>query len=933
MPIRNVFAFRRQRGPLRLVAALLSVVCVCSVAVVAAGQAAPQKDKQEAARRAFEEGGRLRGLATPESLRGAVQKYEEAIRLWRESGDQEGESRGLASLGLTLQLLHRHESAVEVYRQALALLRRSGERPEAGNVLYNLGTAQLFLGHFNEAVETYESALAIQRRFKDRGGEAGTLAYLGAASERLGRYAQAIENFEQALAIYRELRDRAREGVLLNNLGAAYNGLGRYDRALEQYQRALAVYREVRDRVNEGTTLANVGFAFYKLGQTGKAIEYYERALALQRELADRSQEANTLTKLALAQLAAGRAAEALSTSERALVLQRDLKDKYGEGRALDARGQIQRALGKLDISLEYLGSALALMRELGAGAGEAGTLGELMLTCKARGATRLAIFYGKQAVNTLQELRRNIRGLDRESQGAFVGARQETYRTLAGLLVSEGRLPEAQQVLDMLKQDEYLQFVRRDGGETSALAGRAALSPEEAALEARYRAISDRVADIGRRWSELAAKPSLTPEEQQQLADLEKQLEVANTAFQKFLDQLDAEFARGGAGGDNKIYQLREAEGLKEVLRELGGDAVALYTIITEQKYYVLLYTRDAMIAREYPIRAAELNAKIFAFREAVQSPSTDPRPLAQELYRIIFGPVAKDLEQARAETLMWSLDGALRYVPLAALHDGERYVVERYRNVVFTPATQANLKDRPRAQTKGLGFGVSKAHGDFGALPAVPEELRSIFREESAPSAPEARGVLPGRILMDEEFTGEALRSALRQRYPLVHIASHFAFKPGDETDSSLLLGDGRLLTLAQIKSATNLFGGVDLLTLSACDTASGGAATDGREVESFGVLAQRQGAKAVLASLWPVADASTRRLMQEFYRLRGEGEAMTKAEALRRAQLELLRGGADAQASARERRGLSVGGATPPRFSHPYFWAPFILIGNWR
>jgi CHAT domain-containing protein len=117
------------------------------------------------------------------------------------------------------------------------------------------------------------------------------------------------------------------------------------------------------------------------------------------------------------------------------------------------------------------------------------------------------------------------------------------------------------------------------------------------------------------------------------------------------------------------------------------------------------------------------------------------------------------------------------------------------------------------------------------------------------------------------------------------------------------------------------------------SACDTASGGAATDGREVESFGVLAQRQGAKAVLASLWPVADASTRQLMQEFYRLRGEGEGMTKAEALRRAQLELLRGGADARAPAGERRGLSVGVAAQTRFSHPYFWAPFILIGNWR
>jgi CHAT domain-containing protein/Tfp pilus assembly protein PilF len=927
---------------LRLLAALLSVVCLCSAAVTAGVQAPPRKEKQEAARRAFEEGARLRLRATTDSLREAVEKYQEASRLWHESGDRASESVALASLGLTFQLLHQHEKAVEVYEQSLTLLRESGERPEEGNLLYNLGTAQLFVGRFDKAVESYQRALNVQRKFKDRAAEANTLAYLGAAYERLGQYAQAIESFERALALHRELHDRAEEGILLSNLGAAYNDLGRYDRALEQYKEALNVYQEVGDRINEGTTLSNAGFAFYKLRQTAKSVEYYERALVLQRELKDRPQEANTLTKLGLAQLAQGRTADALSTSGRALALHRELKDRYGEGRTLDALGQVQRALGNNEQSLADLGSALALMRELGARAGEASTLGELMLTCGARGATRLAIFYGKQAVNTLQELRQNIRGLDKESQGAFIGAKQETYRTLAGLLISEGRLNEAQQVLDMLKQDEYLQFIRRDRGETTALAGRAALSPAESALEQRYREISDRVASTGRQRGELSAKPSLTPEEQKQLADLDKQLEVADAALHKFLDQLNAEFAGAKTGGE-RVEQLREAEGLKKVLRELGDGAVALYTVVGEKKYYVVLYTSDAMIAREYTISAVELDAKIFAFRKAVQNPSSDPRPLAHELYQIIVGPVAKDLEQAHAETLMWSLDGALRYVPLAALYDGERYMVERYRNVVFTPAMQANLRDQPRAQPKGFGFGVSKEHGDFKALPSVPAELHSIIRDDSAPAsagtpAPDARGILPGRILMNEEFTSESLISTLRQRvYPVVHIASHFAFKPGDVTDSFLLIGDGSHLSLARIKLETNLFGDVDLLALSACDTASGGVGTDGREVEGFGVLAQRQGAKAVLASLWPVADASTRLLMQEFYRLRGEGGKMTKAEALQRAQLELLRGVADARASGGDQRGLTVGSGGAPntkaKLSHPYFWAPFILLGNWR
>jgi CHAT domain-containing protein len=286
-----------------------------------------------------------------------------------------------------------------------------------------------------------------------------------------------------------------------------------------------------------------------------------------------------------------------------------------------------------------------------------------------------------------------------------------------------------------------------------------------------------------------------------------------------------------------------------------------------------------------------------------------------------------------------MWSLDGTLRYVPMSALYDGERYMVERFRNVVFTPASNSRLKDQPSAKWSGLGLGVSKAQSGFSALPGVPEELRGIISEQ-----PDG-GTLAGKVILDDEFTEETFRAALRQRFPVVHIASHFAVQPGNETDSFLLLGDGGRLSLAKIKNAVNLFGGVELLTLSACDTATGGTGTDGKEVESFAVLAQRQGAKAVLASLWPVADASTKQLMQSFYRIRNSQPGMPKAEALRRAQVSLLRGEAGELVGGIERRGLlttsaqrsgdasAASGAGKTTFSHPFFWAPFILIGNWR
>jgi CHAT domain-containing protein len=379
------------------------------------------------------------------------------------------------------------------------------------------------------------------------------------------------------------------------------------------------------------------------------------------------------------------------------------------------------------------------------------------------------------------------------------------------------------------------------------------------------------------------------------------------------------------------------------EDLRELGAGTVALYTLVGEEKYRVMLITPDVQIARESPIAAAELSRKVLAFRQVLQNPRLDPVPLAQELYRILVGPVAHDLQEAKAETLMWSLDGVLRYLPVAALHDGQQYMVERYRNAIFTPASQARLKDRPSARWKGLGLGVSQAHEGFLALPAVADELSGIIREENGGSK---SGVLPGTIKLDGAFTAASMLAALRQRYPVVHIASHFQFQPGNETASFLLLGDGSHLSLSQIKTLPNVFGGVDLLTLSACDTATGGAGGDGKEIEGFGVLAQRQGAKAVVATLWPVADESTKELMQTFYRLRETRPGMPKVEALRQAQLALLHGAEQEAASpetprAAQRVGDNGGDAVRPRLgansqaphAHPYYWAPFILIGNWQ
>jgi CHAT domain-containing protein/Tfp pilus assembly protein PilF len=864
-------------------------------------RATPLDERQFPAERVFAEASRSLAGGGADSLRAGLEKYGEAGRLFRGIGDWRAVSTTLLMMG--------------------SVSRALGDAPRA-------------LLH-------YEEALPLLRGARDAGGEARALAAVGQLYFSLGDRERALEHFRRALSILREAGDSRTAAYTLNNIAHTFDAMGEEREALAHYEQALALFREAGDRRGEALALNNVGLVYGSLGEKKKAREHYELALKAF-DLADSCREIGpALSNLAHDSLQNGDRQKALEYLEQALAIQRGALDREGEATTLNNIGFVHHAAGERARALEYFHRALAAQREVADRRGEGDTLGNLMYAWRAQRRAELAIFYGKQAVAAYQEVRAALPPLDKEAQKSFLQPRELAYRRLAELLIERGRVLEAQQVVGLLKEEEYFQFVRRNSGEGSALAQPPAMTPAEASFEKRYVEASEQIAVRGRKRAELLGKSARTPEEERQLVKLDSEITAANAAFQSFLDQLSAEL--GDTKQAARVDAVRDSQGLMEDLRELGNGAVAIYTLVGEEKYRVILITPDVQLAREYPIKAADLYKKIAAFREALQNPSADPRPQAQDLYRVMVGPIARELESAHAETLMWSLDGALRYVPVAALYDGERYMVERYRNTVFTLASMARLKDEPSASWKGLGFGVSKALGEFAALPAVPEELRGIIRDEKADGA---RGVLPGRISLDEAFTEESLKTGLQQRFPLVHVASHFQFQPGNETASFLLLGDGTRLSLAQLKSAQNLFGGVELLTLSACDTASGGAGADGKEVEGFGVLAQRQGAKAVMATLWPVADASTRLLMQEFYSLRDARAGTLKAEALRRAQLALLRGEAtagsaasveDHGASATARRGLSgeavAGSRARAPYAHPYFWAPFILIGNWR
>ena len=314
------------------------------------------------------------------------------------------------------------------------------------------------------------------------------------------------------------------------------------------------------------------------------------------------------------------------------------------------------------------------------------------------------------------------------------------------------------------------------------------------------------------------------------------------------------------------------------------------------------------------------------------------------RELYKILIGPIQADLDQAKAQTLVWSLDGALRYIPIAALYDGKHYVVENYNVVAFTPASVPFLRSKPDLTSlSAVAMGISLKYQDgLNPLPTVVSELDDIVKD---PAVEGASGVLPGTILLNGKFTEKAMEfSTRRPAYSELHLASHFVLQPGDDNQSCLLLagkdteGTGYHLTVADFRDNQNLsLTDTELLTLSACETGVSSLAGNGREVDGLGTTAQLKGAKAVLSTLWPVNDRSTGELMADFYRRWTEGGGkVTKVEALRQAQLDLLRGKSTLASGANNRGVISEDSDTLPSaagFSHPFYWAPFILVGNWR
>ncbi len=916
---------------------------------------ATQHDRHRvAAEHAYALGVTERWAKTSGSFERAIGYFEEAARRWRLVGDRIAEADTLNRMGLTCRAAGDSPAAIGHYRQALELVRQAGDRVREASVLHNLGVAHQASHELDKALSFFQQALPLRRAADDPQPEATTLISLGQVYKNLGEYQQALELNLRALKILQAAGARRNLATVLNNLGTVYESLGRFEQALSYFGQALELNRASGHRRLEAGTLNNIGWAQHFSGEPAKALESFEQALELVGRGRDRGTRAKILTHLGRSLVELGQTGRALPHLEQSLELRRALGDRPGEATTMAEMAIAYTRQGNVTQALDLARRAHALSLEVKDRHIEAFSLRAMAGAARRRGDFDLGRRDIEAAVDILETLRRGSPG--HENRVSFQAFKRPYYEDWIDLLMElHSRQPAGTWDAQALGASERARA--RGLVEMLARVGVGEHVDSEVA-----RTHDRRINALELRRMRLASQEPPPPE----LAAVGRELETALAEYQTLRSRMRAANPRLAALTEPKIPDLRQIR--EDILDHqtvllhysLGRHRSFLWLVTPEQlnsfvlpgreqletaarRVYQLLTARERwpggedLATRRIRIRHADL-----AFNQA-----------AGELSGMLLGPAAGLVGGKR---LVIVAEGALEYVPFAALPEPAssdiaggvrplvlKHEIVRLPSVSVVSALRRQVTERPPAvatlavladpvfesddpRLAGRGPDADTPTGEpvtrFGAVPQTElggpvvrrfQRLRYSRREAESIAA----------LLSDQESTLALDFAASRalvtggglDRYRIVHFATHGLINSRHPELSALVLStldpQGRPVDgFLRLRDIYRLELRADLVVLSACQTALG------RQIRGEGLIGLTRGfmyagAGRVLASLWTVQDRATQELMTRFYRrLLRDGEP--PAAALRAAQISLRQ---------------------EKRFEAPYYWAAFVMQGDWR
>lgn len=794
-------------------------------------------------------------------------RFTEATKYWgraeqeySKQGDRDRQALSLNYLALANQELGDWDTATKNISQSLKLIQEQPESVVLAQILNTQGSLQLARGNAREAISSWQQATEIYRQTQDEVGIIGSQINQAQALQQLGLYGRSHKMLEGLQTKLSDESNPQLKALGLRSLGNALQVVGNLEESQEVLKSSLDLSQNLELAEETSATL-------FSLGNTARALQSYDVAIAFYEQAAERT--ANPIRKVE-AQL-------------NQLSLQSTL-GKWQDAWAIIP--EIQANLANLSPSRRTIYARVNLAKNLIDLASKNGTFAsyipdtENLLAKTIRQARHLkdvrAYSYSLGTLGHLYEREKQDQAAQKATAKALalamdINATDIAYQwqwQLGRLHQQQGNIPRA--IASTSEAVNSLQAIRGDLVATN--------------LDAQY-SFRESVEPIYRDLVGLLLDADATPSQENliqarevieslQLAELENYFrEACIDAKPKQIDQVDEKAA--------VIYPIILPDRLS-VIVALPGQPLDYYQTAISQTE--VEQTLEGVFQSLNPV---------FSNKKRLR--------LSQQVYDWLIKPAEAELTAQGIETLVFVLDGSLRNLPMAALYDGEQYLVEKY-GVALTPGLQLLEPEKlATEQLKAVVAGVSESNEGFAALPGVKEEMQDIS------------AIVPSQLLLNQEFTNQNLKQQLQEvTSPLVHLATHGQFSSNPEETFIVTWGDRIKVkdfeSLLRSREESLDAKPIELLVLSACQTAEG----DKRAALGIAGIAVRSGARSTLATLWSVKDESTVELMDKFYQqLAQTDSASTKVKALREAQIALMRS---------------------DNFNHPFYWAPFILVGNW-
>lgn len=849
----------------------------------------------------------------------ALPYLNQALPLFRELGDKGAQGETLLAIGETYNVLEQPEKALEFLNQALPLLREAGQKDNEVSALRVSGDIHQNAERSQQALELFNEALLRFRKAGTKEHEGRMLTSIGEVLHRAGNWRGSLEVLNQALTLQKTLGDKKGQAESLQEIGTLHLAAGEHQKALDALQQALPLWKNVGEQWNIEMTLNSIGEAYNALGQPQKALEFLNQARALQKGGA-------------AAQDGAKQGADGNETRTDAAQTLSQI------GAAYTGNNQPQEAL-------MVLAEALQMSREAGNKAVEAGTLSNIAAVEESQGRLDEAGAHMSQALSLVEEMRESL-GASSTAKVAFLQSNLFQYHAYVNLLLKQKKEAEAFTWAQKTKARALLDLMA--GGKVNLSRG---VSEKEAQRERELKWM------LGQLNKKLISEAIRTDPNAARIESLKRQITQTEGALETFTDALYAKYP--------ELARKRVAQtvSLQDMAKFLPPDTALLEYVVLKARnadktllFCVTVQDGKAAVT-SYPIALTrrQLSERLADFRSACSQPQSDYEEKARALYDLLIAPAARQLQGKKR--LVICPDGPLWEAPFQALmapREGTgaaQFLIERHEVSYAYSATAmqaALLVKRDAATARPVRTLLALANPNFGGAQRLGSEngaaggapdkrpltinLRPLTINLRAMGTDFVRGdgaiaPLPGTQLEADAIksnfpdaliaTGDTAQEATAKeqggRFRYLHFATHGVFNDASPLDSSIVLAqplagakeDG-FLTAREI---FDLDLPAEMVVLSACNTARGDKRS-GEGVVGLSWALFVAGAPTQVLSQWAVADQSTAQLMKSFYSNLKAGQA--KGAALRAASLSLMKDG---------------------KHAHPFYWAPFVLIGDWR